>query len=233
MSTSRRSARTPLACSMTHPAVQRGLQLVGDDAPPGAARGSAGARWWRRRRGPGRPAMSAASRPGASLKRFSAPMTSRRSRIGSAWTAPNPRSWACSANRGQRLLAASRLGHAHRLPAAEAVEARALVVLELEQLEQADLLARSGHDAELPAGVGEQHPGGGHVQQLGAPRGEQVQELDDVELVHQAVGQLDEGGGETLGVHRPHSRPCRLSRSKRRCRRTTSRATSERLRSWA
>ena len=49
------------------------------------------------------------------------------------------------------------------LAAPEAVQARTLVVLQLEQLEQPGRFARSGHHPQLTARVGEQQSGRGHV----------------------------------------------------------------------
>jgi len=46
------------------------------------------------------------------------------------------------------------------LPSAEGLEAGALLVLNLKQLEQVDLLARRGDDVERAVDVGEQDPRG-------------------------------------------------------------------------
>ena len=48
----------------------------------------------------------------------------------------------------------------------KAVQARTLVVLQLEQLQQPDGFAGGGHHPQRPARVGQQQPGGGDVQQL-------------------------------------------------------------------
>ena len=45
------------------------------------------------------------------------------------------------------------------------------------------------------AGIGEYHPGRGRAQQPDGPVGEQVQEVDDVEVGDHRVGQVDEGAG--------------------------------------
>ena len=86
-------------------------------------------------------------------------------------------------------------------PGPEAVQARALVVLQLEQLEQPGGLAGRGHHAQLTARVSQQQPGGGDVQQLHAAVGQHVQEVDHVEVGDHGVGQLDERLRQQLSVH--------------------------------
>jgi len=66
------------------------------------------------------------------------------------------------------------------------------VVLELEQLEQVRLLAGGGHDVEQAGLVGQQDAGGAGIQQRHAPVAQHGQQVDDVELVDEGVGQLHE-----------------------------------------
>lgn len=68
--------------------------------------------------------------------------------------------------------------------------------LDLEQLQEAHGVARGGHDAELAVWRGEHDPGCLHVEHLDTAVGEQGEEVDDVEIVDQRVGQLDERSGE-------------------------------------
>ena len=78
----------------------------------------------------------------------------------------------------------------------EAVQARPLIALQLEQLEQPGGLAGGSHHAQLTARVSQQQPGGGDVKQLRAAVGQDVQEVDHVEADHQRVSQLDERRGQ-------------------------------------
>lgn len=53
--------------------------------------------------------------------------------------------------------------------------------------------------------VGQHDPGGVGVEQLHAAVGQRVQEVDDIEVGHQGVGKVHEGGGEKLfpALHEP------------------------------
>ena len=70
------------------------------------------------------------------------------------------------------------------------LDARALVGLQLEELQFAGLLGGGGQQAQLAERVGEQESGGGDVEQLSAALGEFGQQVDDVEVLEQGV---DEG----------------------------------------
>ena len=83
-----------------------------------------------------------------------------------------------------------------RLAGAVAVEARAFLGLQLEQLEQAHRLAGRRHHPEVAVGRDEHQPGGGDVEHVDAAVGEQGEQLDHVEVVDQGVGQLHECPGE-------------------------------------
>ena len=77
-------------------------------------------------------------------------------------------------------------------PGVEAVEARPLVVLDLEQLEQPDLLGRGADHPEMADRVGQQDPGRGDFQQLDAARRQHGEHFDHVEVVDEGVDDLDE-----------------------------------------
>ena len=135
-------------------------------------------------------------------------MTSVRSRIGRACTAAKPTSAAAAVNRGQRP-AAAQVGHRHRLAGAEAVHAGALVGLQLEQLQQPGPFRGGGHHLQRALLVGQQQPGRGDAQQLDAPLGQHVQEVDHVEVVDERVGHLDEHVGQLDLGHLTHPLPYR------------------------
>ena len=79
--------------------------------------------------------------------------------------------------------------------AVEAVETRALVVLDLEQLEQFDLLGRRSHHPQVSSGVGEQDARCRRLEQLDAARRQHRQHFDHVEVVDEGVDDLDERDG--------------------------------------
>ena len=85
---------------------------------------------------------------------------------------------------------------------AEAIQARALVVLDLEQLDQPGRLAGRRCHPQLAARVGQHHPGRRHGEQRDAAVGEEVQEVDHVEIGDHGVRQVDECAREQLGVLR-------------------------------
>jgi hypothetical protein len=97
----------------------------------------------------------------------------------------------------------------HGFAGAVAVETGAFLGLELEQLDQAHLLAGRGHHPQVPFGGDQHQAGGGHVEHLHAPVGEPGQQLHDIEVVNQSVGQLHHRPGQqcfsrhrTLPPHR-------------------------------
>ena len=73
-----------------------------------------------------------------------------------------------------------------------ALDARALVGLQLEELQFAGLLGGGGQQAQLVERVGEQEAGGRDVEQFGAALGELGQQVDDVEVVEQGVDERDD-----------------------------------------
>ncbi|MFC7624346.1 hypothetical protein [Microlunatus sp. GCM10028923] len=73
-----------------------------------------------------------------------------------------------------------------------AVQARALLVLQFQELEQAGLLGRGRHHAQHAAVVGQHQAGPLGIEQVGAPGDQFVQEFDDIEVADQAVGEPDE-----------------------------------------
>ena len=86
----------------------------------------------------------------------------------------------------------------------EAVQAGALVVLDLEQFEQSGDLAGGRHGTQLAVRAGEQDTGGGRGQQPDTAIGEHLQEVDDVEVGDHGVRQVHKGPGEQFSVHRGH-----------------------------
>jgi hypothetical protein len=89
-------------------------------------------------------------------------------------------------------------GHADWRPGAVAVQARALLVLQLQELHQLGVLTGGGHDAQLVVGVGEQEAGGVGGQQGHAVGDELVEHVDDVVVVDQGVGERDECAADGL-----------------------------------
>lgn len=73
------------------------------------------------------------------------------------------------------------------------LEARSLLGLDLEQLEQAHGVARRSQDPELAVGAGDHEPGGVDVEELDAPVGQHGEQVDHVEVVDEGVGDLHEG----------------------------------------
>jgi hypothetical protein len=75
---------------------------------------------------------------------------------------------------------------------AEALHARALVGLQLQQLHPLGLLVGGGHHPQVTASVGEQDAGRIGGEQLDAVARQAVEQIDDVVVVHQRVGEFDE-----------------------------------------
>ena len=78
------------------------------------------------------------------------------------------------------------------LAGAEGVQAGPFLGLELEQLQQAHRLARGGHQPQAARGRNQHHPGGGDAEQIDAPVRDPGQQLDDVIVVDEGVGHLDQ-----------------------------------------
>ena len=112
-------------------------------------------------------------------------------RIGTACTEAKPASSAAGTNRGQRCGGGFQVGDRDGLAGGVALDARALVGLQLEQFQFAGLLGGGGQQAQLVERVGEQEAGGGDVEQLGAALGEFGQQVHHVEVVEQGVDEGD------------------------------------------
>ncbi len=84
----------------------------------------------------------------------------------------------------------------HRLTGAEAVQARAVLRLDLEQLEHAHGLARGGHHPQVAVGRGQHQTGGADVEHVHTAVGQQRQQLHDVEVGDERVRQLHERPGK-------------------------------------
>ena len=136
--------------------------------------------------------------PGEPRNRLRAPSVRSRSRRGERVDGAEARAEGHRREaRPARLLARHVRGR-HLRAGEEAVEAGTLGVLDLEQLDHLRRLGRRGHQPQGAARVGEQYAGRRRVEQLHAALRDAHQQLDDVEVVDQVVGQLDEGASEPL-----------------------------------
>jgi hypothetical protein len=82
------------------------------------------------------------------------------------------------------------------LAGAVAVQAGAFLGLDLEELQDAHGVAGGGHDPQVAFWRDEHEPGCSDIEHVDASVGEHREELDDVEVGHERVGQLHEGLGE-------------------------------------
>ena len=80
----------------------------------------------------------------------------------------------------------------HGLAGAEGVQAGAFLCLQLKQLQQAHRLAGGGHQPQAARGRSQHHPGGGDAEQIDAPVRDPGQQVDDVIVVDEGVGHLDQ-----------------------------------------
>ena len=83
--------------------------------------------------------------------------------------------------------------------AVKGVQAGAFVVLQLVELQRADVLVRGRHELEPAVVVGEQQARSRGAADRDRVLGQRVQEVDDVEVGDQCVGHLDEGIREIDG----------------------------------
>lgn len=90
-----------------------------------------------------------------------------------------------------------------------AVQAGALLGLDLEQFEHPHRLTRGRRHPTLAAWRRQHDPGCLHVEHLDAVVSETGEEVDDVEVVDQGVGKLYEGPGERYFSGHRISRPSR------------------------
>ncbi len=81
-------------------------------------------------------------------------------------------------------------------PAVEAVDARALVGLQLEEFETAHGVTRRGHHLEFPTRCGQHDPRCIDIERLYTTVAQHGQKVDHVEVLYQIVGQFDEGPDE-------------------------------------
>ena len=81
------------------------------------------------------------------------------------------------------------------MAAAVAVQAGSFLRLQLEQFDDAHGLVGGCHQSQLAVGGDEHDPGGGDVEDLDAAIRQGGQQVDDVEVVDEVVGELDEGAG--------------------------------------
>jgi hypothetical protein len=125
----------------------------------------------------------------------------------------------------------------HWQTGAEAVQARALLRLDLEELEHAHGLTRGGHHSQVAIGCDQHETGGSDVEHVHTAVSQQRQKLHDVKVGNERVGQLHERpgkqgfSGHRLSNHDPHGGSFSpLASSKRSVLDTTARATSVRER---
>ena len=79
---------------------------------------------------------------------------------------------------------------------AVAVQARTLLGLDLEELEHAHGLARRGHHPQVAVGRDQHETGGADVEHVDTAVSEQREQLHDVEVGDERVGQLHERPGK-------------------------------------
>jgi hypothetical protein len=102
------------------------------------------------------------------------------------------------------VLGVTQGGVHDRLAVPERVQAGPFVHLDLEQLESPDVLVGARHELQVPALVRQQDPDVRVADQLGRAVRDHDEELDHVEVVDQGIGQLDEHVGKTLCRHDGH-----------------------------
>jgi hypothetical protein len=90
------------------------------------------------------------------------------------------------------------VGADHSRAGADALQARALFGLQLEDLEQPGFLTRGRHDSEAALLVVKQQPGRRDAEQANTGCGQPVKQVDDVVVLDQAVREHHEGPGELL-----------------------------------
>lgn len=90
------------------------------------------------------------------------------------------------------------IGDADGLSAVEAVQARALLALKLEHLQQSSRFRGCCHHVQHTPFVGQEQSCRGDVEELGALGGQSTEQLDHIEVTHQAVGQSHEGFGDAV-----------------------------------
>ena len=199
-----RSASLPLACSIDDPAVQRGLELLGDGFAAAhvafvqqADGGHVG-----QRLADAQVRRVEAARCGAEQVQRADDLIPQphRQRLHRREPGPGGGLGEPGPPRGR----AGQVGSGDGPAGTEALQAGPFVVLQLEQLQQPGFLAGGRRDPQLAARVGQHDPGRGRGQQGDAAVGEHVQEVDDVEVGDHRVGQLDEGVGKQVGVHLGH-----------------------------
>ena len=124
--------------------------------------------------------------------RLSAPITSERSRIGTAET-----DFEAALARVRREERPARVCVVERVAADRGMgwckrRSRAFFDLQLEELDEPHLFARARDVSQLSVGVGEHDPGFGDVEKLDATLRERLHEVDEVVGVDEGVRQRDE-----------------------------------------
>ena len=121
----------------------------------------------------------------------------RRDRCEAALAGVGRESWPPRRASSERVAGDGRMGPV-------GVEAGPFFDLELDELDEPHLFARTRHVAELSVRVGEHDPGFGDVEELDATFGERLHEVDDVVGVDQGVRQRDERLDQELFAFHAH-----------------------------
>jgi hypothetical protein len=93
------------------------------------------------------------------------------------------------------------------LAGAEGVQAGPFLGLQLEQLQQPHRLAGGGDQSQAALGRGQHHSGGGDAEQVHAPVRQTGQQVDDVVVVDEGVGHLDQRPDHVGFAGHPSSPP--------------------------
>ena len=83
------------------------------------------------------------------------------------------------------------------------IEARAFFELQLEELDEAHLLAGARDVSQSRFRIRQHDAGGGHIEELDAALRERLHEVDDVVVVDEGVGECDERLGQELLSRHP------------------------------
>jgi hypothetical protein len=136
--------------------------------------------------------------------------------VWSASAEPAPRQSLPAAGGGEpgpAVRLGGQVGCRDGLTGPRAVQAPALIVLQLEQLQRPCRLAGGSHHPQLTERISKQQPGDRNVQKLLAAVSWHVQEVDHVEPGDHGVGQLDERRVQQLSVP-PRSPLTKFSRQR-------------------
>ncbi len=97
--------------------------------------------------------------------------------------------------------------HVYRLRRVDAVKAWALIVLELQKLNESALFAGRRNYLKAPTRIMNHQSGGSGLQQVDTCPDQRVEEVDDVVIVNEGVCQVNEAFGQHGVALRIRSRP--------------------------